>query len=160
VNDQFQSEQNVAKERANNRRRNVAVVGFRNSENKILMIRTARLPSRWQPIGGGMEPTDASPKQALVREVAEEIGISIEPSDLNPVIEAPYDFGEGTVYFFEARYDEHVDSIRINENEIVEHRWVDMQEAASLPAFPATQRFLEKLASDSYNNSGRSISGT
>jgi 8-oxo-dGTP pyrophosphatase MutT (NUDIX family) len=145
-NDLVAGEENVEHERKVNRRRNVAVVGLRDGDGKILMIRTARLPSRWQPIGGGMDPNDGSPIETLVREVTEELGIELQPEDFRPVIQAPYDFGEGTVYFFEANADPAAEEFSYDENEIIEYRWVDLVSAKRLQVFPATAKFLDALS--------------
>lgn len=45
-------DQNFDYERKNNPQRNVAVVGLRDSQNRVLLVRTAKLPGRWQPVGG------------------------------------------------------------------------------------------------------------
>ncbi|GAA1014369.1 hypothetical protein Aple_079670 [Acrocarpospora pleiomorpha] len=132
----------VMRERKINANRNVAVVALRDEDGRVLMIRTSRLPSRWQPIGGGMNPDESSPVDTLRREVREEAGIDLLPQDLRPIVEAPYDFGEGTVYFFEAEIGDRKSKIRLAENEITEHRWVTVDEARRLPVFPATEKFL------------------
>ncbi|MFJ8811634.1 NUDIX hydrolase [Amycolatopsis thermoflava] len=140
------NEKGVARERKEHGRRNVAVVGLRNADDQILMIRTNRLPSRWQPIGGGVESSDKSPADALIREVFEELSISLDPSDLKAVLQAPYDFGEGTVFFYEAFFDPRVHRIKIDTEEIAESRWFDLSEAMRLPVFPATKTFLKILS--------------
>src|SRR5207249_620924 len=93
------------RERSRNRHRNVAVVGLWNQDDKLLMIRTARLPHLWQPIGGGVEPGDQTPTEAAIRELKEEAALDLSETDLTPVIIADYDFGNGVVHFFQARID-------------------------------------------------------
>lgn len=137
---------NIQRERTNNKRRNVAVVALRDGQSRLLMTRSRRLPDHWQPVGGGMEPEDVSPRAAAVREVEEETGVDIQSARVRAVFEAPYDFGEGTVYFFETTLSpEEETAIRFNKDEILEHRWVTLQDAVAMRTFPATFRFLEFL---------------
>lgn len=92
-----------------------------------------------------MDPGDADPKAALVREVFEELRVRLNPNDLHPVISAPYDFGEGTIHFFEAPLPEPPSDITFDDMEILEHRWLSVREALALPVFPATETFLSAL---------------
>ena len=86
-------------------KRDVAVVGIRDSAGRVFLVRTHKLTEWWQPIGGGVDPEDITPQAAAIREVKEELGIEIELVDLKLIIETPYDFGEGTVYFYETKID-------------------------------------------------------
>ncbi|MBT8226973.1 MAG: NUDIX hydrolase [Dactylosporangium sp.] len=135
----------VERERLENAERNVAVVGLRDSNDRILMIRTRRLPEWWQPLGGGMEPGEA-PEGAALRELFEEAKLSLELHELEPVATESYDFGEGTVHFFQAHIDSERDSLKFNEQEILEHRWLAVNDAVRLDTFPATQAFLVRLS--------------
>ena len=135
---------NVSRESHLNAVRNVAVVGLLNGEGQILLVRTKRFPDHWQPIGGGMKPQDASPRHTLVRELREETGLSVQPSDLATEIQADYDFGEGTVFFFslQLRGTTHFD---FDTSELAEWSWFDIREALRLRVFPATAAFLAHL---------------
>jgi 8-oxo-dGTP pyrophosphatase MutT (NUDIX family) len=135
----------VRREQIVNGSRNVAVVGLRDPQGRLLMVRTRRLPERWQPIGGGMEPADASPVETLIRELKEEADADFAEDDFRPVIEARYDFGNGKVHFFEAKIDPRHQTLHFNPHEIVEHRWFTVSEARHLPVFPATRRFLSAI---------------
>jgi 8-oxo-dGTP pyrophosphatase MutT (NUDIX family) len=133
----------ILRERRNNARRDVAVVGLRNEHGDVLMIETRRLPGSWQPVGGGVDPEDNTPEQAAVREVKEELDIDLTLDDLTFVLAAPYEFGEGTVHCFEAKLSP---AARPHFNkEILRHRWLPVPEARKLPAFRATMQFLEAL---------------
>ena len=127
-------------------KRDVAVVGLRDVDDNVLLTRTHKLPDYWQPIGGGVDPEDTSPKAAAVRELQEEFGISLEPAQLIDVLATPYDFGEGTVYFFEAKVDRDTIEFTIDAEEVVEYRWFSKEEALALPAMAATQAYLQQLA--------------
>jgi 8-oxo-dGTP pyrophosphatase MutT (NUDIX family) len=128
-----------------NPRRDVAVVGLRDEEGNVLLMRSHKLPELWQPIGGGIDREDASPAAAAVRELQEELGLNIDPSALEEVLTTPYDFGEGTVYFFETRVYRDNLVLHVQTNEVVEHRWFSRQELNSLPAMPATQIYLKLI---------------
>jgi 8-oxo-dGTP pyrophosphatase MutT (NUDIX family) len=140
-------DQNVERERRRNHRRDVVVAGLLDDRSRILMVRTSRLPGRWQPIGGGVEPGDRHDlRRAIMREIEEEIGVRLQPSDLDPVLDVPYDFGEGTVHFFRARLEDCDPPLSPAKEEIVEYRWLSIDDALRLPVFPATARFLQALA--------------
>lgn len=126
------------------KKRDVAGVGIRDSIGRILLIRTHRLPEHWQPVGGGIEEGE-TPIEAALREVYEEIGIQLRAEQIKLSLKAPYDFGEGTVYFFETTLHSSLPEFVFKENEIAEHRWFEIAQAQELPAFPATKTFLDSL---------------
>lgn len=136
----------VLRERRDNARRDVVVVGLRDHEDRILLVQTRRFPDRWQPIGGGIDSSDTTPVAALVREVEEEVDLRLRARDFKLVVRAPYDFGEGVVHFYQARIGTLAAMISFNPREILDHRWVGLNEAKTLPVFPATQRFLTALS--------------
>jgi 8-oxo-dGTP pyrophosphatase MutT (NUDIX family) len=126
-------------------KRDVAVVGIRDGAGRVFLVRTHKLTEWWQPIGGGVDPEDASPQAAAVREIKEELGVEIKLADLKLKIETPYDFGEGTVYFYEVEMDPEV-NFEIDSVEIVDYKWFSPSEAQYLKAFPATMAYLRTLA--------------
>jgi NAD+ diphosphatase len=125
-------------------KRNVAVVGLVNRKNEILLVRTVKYPEMWQAVGGGIEEGDASPEAAAVREVFEETGLSFEMDDLEKIMVAPFDFGEGKVHCYIVDVPSDLD-ITFKAEEIAESRWVSLDGAAFLPAYPATKAFLKEL---------------
>lgn len=127
-------------------KREVAVVGLRDEEGNVFLVRTHKLTEWWQPVGGGVDAEDKSPEEAAVREIQEELGISIDPNSLTLILVTPYDFGEGSVYFYEALVDRESLIMKIDEIEIIDHKWFSPQESLELKAFPATAAFLQKLA--------------
>lgn len=126
-------------------KRDVAVVGVRDETGNILLVRTHKLTKWWQPIGGGVDWEDASPQAAAVREIKEELGINVKITNLKPVIETPYDFGEGTVYFYEITINKEI-NFKVDEVEIIDHKWFSPEEAQHLDVFPATKAYLQTLA--------------
>lgn len=134
----------ILRERQNNARRDVAVVGLRNERDEVLMVETSRLRGWWQPVGGGVDPDDDGPEAAAVREAKEELDLELDVTDLTLIAEAPYDFGVGTVHFYEARVSSTA-PLSFNAREILRHQWLPVAQARKLRSFPATASFLDKL---------------
>lgn len=129
-----------------NPRRDVAVVGLRDGEGDVLLTRSHKLPDHWQPIGGGIDESDASPADAAVRELKEEFNLEFGKEALTQVMTAPYDFGEGTIYFYELKVDRRKLRITVDTEEIAEYRWFSKDEVLELPAMPATAAYLKVVA--------------
>jgi 8-oxo-dGTP pyrophosphatase MutT (NUDIX family) len=125
--------------------RDVAVAALL-KENKVLLVRTRRLPEAWQPVGGGVEPDDDSPRDAAARELREELGLDLPLDALSPRLARPYDFGQGQVYFFVARLPETAELAP--NGEIVEMCWAEVSDARNLQSYPATSDFLESLSEE------------
>lgn len=127
------------------RHRDVAVAALVDGDKRVLLVRTRRLPQFWQPVGGGVEPGDGGePRNTATRELREELGLDLPEDALQPSLETPYDFGQGTVHFFVAHLPEMAD-LDIDDHEILEMSRFKVSEAIKLPAYPATKRFLEHL---------------
>jgi len=135
----------VEKYKRDNPKRDVAVVALRDKDGRVFLVRTHRLKDWWQPVGGGVDPEDASPLMAAARETKEELGVTLDPAKLHLVITAPYDFGEGTVYFFEVFVDAESLAMTIDAKEIIDNRWFALDECLALPTFDATGQFLKRL---------------
>jgi 8-oxo-dGTP pyrophosphatase MutT (NUDIX family) len=125
--------------------RNVAVVGLRDVSGQVLLMRSHKLPSHWQPFGGGIDQEDASPKDAAIRELNEELGIRLSVDSLIEVLQTPYDFGEGTIYFFEAVVDKDQLKLVSDQEEVLELKWFSPQDVSLLNAMPATKKYLQTL---------------
>jgi len=139
----------VERERREYPVRTVAVVILVDSRERILLVRTNRLPRHWQPLGGGVKSSDVSAEAGAVREVYEEFGIALTRSKIRKVCETPYDFGVGAVHFFIAPVP-HELNIKVNQAEIAAWQWFTLNAALTLPVFPATEKCLRFLA----NNNG------
>lgn len=125
-------------------------VAFRKAgENiEIALIRTAT-EGRWQLPKGIIDPGE-TPEQAALREVREEAGIVCELIEPIKVIEywfyAAYD---GTrkryhkqVHFFLMRYLS--GDVADHDHEVVEAKWLEMNEAAKLLAFKSEKELVSK----------------
>jgi 8-oxo-dGTP pyrophosphatase MutT (NUDIX family) len=128
--------------------RDVAVAALLDESDRVLLVRTRKLPDRWQPPGGGVEQGDSSPVAALAREIDEELGLSISPDYFSFEFRTNYDFGSGSVYCFSARV-ERMPSLALNTSEIQEASWFPLSTAVHLPAYPATHALLEHLLNPS-----------
>jgi 8-oxo-dGTP pyrophosphatase MutT (NUDIX family) len=125
-------------------KRNVAMVGLRDEDGRILLTRTSKLPKSWHAIGGGIDPEDKTPEAAVIREVKEELGIDLNPDDLTFIITVPYDFGEGEIHYYSAPLSRNTE-LQVDKDEIVEHKWFLLDATAELPKYNALQTFLGQL---------------
>ena len=125
-------------------KRNVAMVGLINEGGQILLTRTTKLPQSWHAIGGGIDPEDESPEAAVVREVKEELDITLDPKELKFVITVPYDFGEGSIHYYSAHLSKDAE-LQVDEGEIAELRWFPLREAKELSIYDALRTFLSEL---------------
>jgi 8-oxo-dGTP pyrophosphatase MutT (NUDIX family) len=138
------SDPRVIQESRKNPKREVAVVGLMNSHGCILLVRTRKFPDHWQPIGGGVQPEDASPLDAVIRELKEEAGLTFVPPDFKLHLTTGYDFGEGHIYFYIASVPETTE-LTFDPEEIAEWKWFPIDSLDVVAAFPAAQSFFKSL---------------
>ena len=134
------------RERKDHPYREVACVVFENEQGQFLFIRNHRFPNSWGWIGGGRESEDGSLVETAIREAREEAGVLLSKQALIPIMQAPYDFGEGIVQFFRTSLAKNV-LLNFNE-EILESRWMTLEEAVKLPMFPASLSCLWEMISE------------
>jgi 8-oxo-dGTP pyrophosphatase MutT (NUDIX family) len=137
----------IAKERALFPSRNVAVTLLVNSSKEILLVRTKHLPSRWQPVGGGIDGDDASAQVAAAREIEEETSLKVSADALICIYKAPYDFGAGLVHFFKLNVPNDV-HLKMDKGELAEWKWFAAEATLDLPMFPATQECMRYVVAN------------
>ncbi len=116
----------------------MAVAALLDDDDRVLLVRTRRLPGYWQPVGGGVEPGDRSFLDAATRELREELGLDLAREALRFELRTPYDFGQGEVQFFSARLPRpRVHELAPNQDEIEELCWSPLAAALELPGNPA-----------------------
>lgn len=135
---------NVRREMGVNPNRSVAVVGLLDPQENILLVRTKRFPDHWQPLGGGMDPTDATPIDTLTRELTEETSLELPSEAFHFEMSTDYDFGSGQIHFYTAQVPGGL-SIQFDPGEVVESQWISIKSALSQRIFPATKKFLIHL---------------
>lgn len=107
--------------------------------DEMLVVRTHRHPDRWQPAGGRCRRGE-SPLAAAMREVREELGVTVARDDLVEVWSAPLDVADGTLTFFLTDLPRRT-RLDVDTAEIAECAWVHLTDLAALPAFPAAAGF-------------------
>jgi len=125
-------------------KRVVAAACLVNDAEEILLVRTHNLPNKWQPVAGGVEEGE-SPEQAIEREIKEELTVEADVSRSIFNTSKPYDFGEGTVYFYTIPISPSVvASFSIDASEIKEIKWFTLNDALRCPSYPATAHYINE----------------
>jgi 8-oxo-dGTP diphosphatase len=128
-----------------NRRVRRGVIGILERDSTFLMIQRAAgvtKPNAWCFPGGHVEPGE-TPRRAVVRELAEEIGIIVEPTRRL-----------GAVHVLDSRYVlavwrvSHIGGqFRLAEEEIAGVRWIGLKEIADLqPGLPSNAMVVRLLS--------------
>jgi 8-oxo-dGTP diphosphatase len=114
-------------------------------KGRVLVIKRGPdviLPGYWCPPSGRVEPEE-SQEQAVVREVAEELGLRAKP--VRKVWECPTDDGEFILHWWIAEV-EHYD-LSPNKGEVADARWVTPEEFLELtPTFEGDRRFFRSVS--------------
>lgn len=132
------------------------VAGIIIKDNKILLIRRIKDNEKyWVFPGGGLENTDNSPEDGLLREVQEETSVAVNINKL--VYTHEYDTSNGLYYLCEfvsgePRLGESIEKQRMLEGkqDIYEPIWVNLSEISGLMIYPLEIR--DWLISDHRNN--------
>jgi 8-oxo-dGTP diphosphatase len=120
----------------------VAAALITDDQGRYLLVRK-RGTTAFMQAGGKLEPGER-PDAALVREVAEELALRVQLTDLRPlgVRDAPAANEPGhriTAHVFAV---ENVQGTAVPSAEIEEALWVDREQAAVLPLAPLTAQLL------------------
>ncbi|GAB2854772.1 (deoxy)nucleoside triphosphate pyrophosphohydrolase [Streptomyces deserti] len=121
-----------------------AIVAVLLRGDRVLAVRrgpAVARPGYWQPLSGKLEPGETQ-EQALVREVHEEVGLTVSP--LAKVWESETDDGRFRLHWWTARAD--TGDVVPDPREVGETRWVTPQEFLALdPVFDGDREFFERI---------------
>ena len=114
-----------------------------NGENEYLLISSKKSFGKYSgyyyPPGGHLEG-DESQEMALIREIREELGISVIPQKM--IAETDSDVKDQTTYWWECEIDSY--DFKIDEKEIKDARFFTLEEMKNIDIWPATKSFFEK----------------
>lgn len=98
-------------------------------------------PGYWCPPSGRVEPGETQ-EQAVIREVAEELGVVAKP--IAKVWECPTDDGDFTLHWWVAESEQY--ELRPDPAEVAEVRWVSADEFLELdPTFAGDREFFRSV---------------
>ncbi|MGW1748470.1 NUDIX domain-containing protein [Streptomyces sp. NPDC002092] len=121
-----------------------AIVAVLRRGGRVLAIRRGPgvpRPGYWQPLSGKVEPGETQ-EQAVVREVREEVGLTVSP--LAKVWESETDDGLFRLHWWTA--DATTGEIVPDPVEVAEARWVTPEEFLALsPVFDGDREFFERI---------------
>lgn len=123
--------------------REAALVDLRDLAGNVLMVQVTRFPERWVFVGGRLEPFDADPAAAALRELEEETGLRLPAGRLQWRATVPGELAESQrLHFFAATLAaQEFNRLRLAP-EILRSAWVLPGVGASLPGWVATRRYL------------------
>ena len=115
-------------------------------QRRVLVIRRAEgvvFPGYWAPLSGRVEPGE-SQADALVREVHEEVGLSVRAG--RKVWECPTSDGLYRLHWWTALLDDASAEVVADPREVAAFAWVDPAEFARLdPVFEADAEFFREI---------------
>ena len=111
-------------------------------KNQALLIKNSYKRYWTLPCGGIAK--DESPLEAAIREVEEEVGLFLDPEQLQFVqkIISQEDYKEDHIHLFVYRF-RHKPSVRIDYKEVEDFVWVDKKLLAQYPVFKPIEPFIK-----------------
>lgn len=130
--------------------RKLVVAGLVTDEQRRVLITQRRAdqahPLEWEFPGGKIERGE-SPEQALVRELAEEIGASVSVGAVWDVLHHDYGAFEVLMLVYHCR-------LRAGESvrcvEVADLRWCDLTDIDNYPLLPADRPLIERLLREGF----------
>jgi 8-oxo-dGTP diphosphatase len=115
---------------------------MRRQDRVLITQRPADKPhgGLWELPGGKLDGGE-SPRQALQRELREELDIEVAVGDIFEVIYHRYDWGAVLILVFECQ---HL-SGTLRHLEVTDHRWIRPEESDNYQLLPADQPIFDKL---------------
>ena len=112
---------------------------------RVLLVRTSY--HGWFGLAGGSRRRNESPQEAAVRELAEELGMYVDPDQLSYrcSIEHSTEHRRENLPFFEVELSQDV-AVHIDNREIVWAEFVTVDEALQLNLFPPVRQYLQQRA--------------
>ena len=105
-----------------------------NSEGKMLIQQRQPFkdgwPGMWDLTAGGSAIAGESSRQAIERELFEEIGYSLDMSNRRPCLTVNFDKGFDDIYIVESDVD--IDKLRLGYEEVKQVKWAAKEEVLSL----------------------------
>jgi 8-oxo-dGTP diphosphatase len=121
-----------------------AIVAVLRRAGRVLAVRrgpTVSRPGYWQPLSGKIEPGETQ-QQAVVREVLEEVGLTVAAGA--KVWESETDDGRFRLHWWTADADS--GEVVPDSVEVAEARWVTPEEFLALdPVFDGDREFFEEI---------------
>lgn len=104
------------------------------SDGRLLIQRRcpqkATFPEKWDVTVGGSALSGETSRQAMQRELREELGIDIDFSDIRPRLTV--NFEDGFDDFYIATKDIELESLRLQTEEVMDARWATLDEIMSM----------------------------
>lgn len=94
----------------------------------------------WEFPGGKVDPGE-TPRQALVRELKEELDIEVKIDDIFKTVNHRYDWGSVMILAYLCQWQ----GGTIKHLEVADHRWVTARQFTDYNILPADQPILQKL---------------
>ena len=112
----------------------VVHLGIINSEGRMLIqrrcLQKATFPGKWDISVGGSALSGETSRQAMHRELLEELGIDIDFSDIRPKLTVNFEHGFDDYYLICKDID--LSELRLQEEEVMDARWADIGEIFDL----------------------------
>ena len=112
----------------------VVHLGIINSEGRMLIqrrcLQKATFPGKWDISVGGSALSGETSRQAMHRELLEELGVDIDFSDIRPKLTVNFERGFDDYYLICRDID--LAALRLQEEEVMDARWADISEIFGL----------------------------